>query len=166
MYGCSSGADAVAYIHGGWDVPKLWGEVRFFQESGGVLIVAEISGLPEDNRTGFFGLHIHEGNACAGEAFSATGSHYDPTGEMHPMHAGDLPPLLRCRGGAYLAVRTDRFRLEEIIGRTVVIHSRPDDFQSQPAGNAGTKIGCGVIVKHDRLHQGKRKSCQKCGRKL
>ena len=54
---------------------------------------------------------------------------------------------MQCCGRAYLAVRTDRFRVQEIIGRTVVIHSDPDDFRSQPAGNAGTKIACGVICR-------------------
>ena len=67
--------------------------------------------------------------------------------QLHPKHAGDLPPLLVCRGNAYLSVKTDRFTVNEIIGRTVVIHSDPDDFHSLPAGNAGMKIGCGVIYK-------------------
>lgn len=68
-------------------------------------------------------------------------------GQAHPEHAGDLPPLIRCRGNAYLSFRTDRFSVNEIIGRTVVIHSDPDDFHTQPAGNAGKKIACGVIQK-------------------
>jgi Cu-Zn family superoxide dismutase len=50
-------------------------------------------------------------------------------------------------GNAIMAVKTNRFSIHEIIGRTVVIHSQPDDFTSQPAGNAGTKIACGVIRK-------------------
>ena len=79
--------------------------------------------------------------------FFDTGSHYDPSGTPHPKHAGDLPPLLLCNGGAFLAVRTDRFRVEDILGRTVVIHSGPDDFKSQPAGNAGKKLACGVIYR-------------------
>ena len=147
MQYCSACADAVAHIRGGVDAPGLSGKVCFFQECGRVLVVAELSGLPADSRTGFFGLHIHGGKACTGEGFSATEGHYNPAEEMHPMHAGDLPPLLLCRGGAYLAVRTDRFTVEDIIGRTVVVHSDPDDFHSQPAGNAGKKIACGVIHK-------------------
>jgi len=109
------------------------------------LIVAKISGLPADSETGFFGFHIHKGNTCTGADFSGTDSHYNPTEQAHPEHAGDLPPLLRCNGSAYLSVRTDRFSVKEIIGRTVVIHSEPDDFHTQPAGNAGRKIACGVI---------------------
>ena len=50
-----------------------------------------------------------------------------------------------CGGDAYLSVLTDRFTVPEVIGRTVVIHSDPDDFSSQPSGHAGARIGCGVI---------------------
>ena len=110
------------------------------------MVVADINGLPE-TEAGFYGFHIHEGCNCRGENFANTGGHYDPEGREHPNHAGDLPPLLSCRGKAYLAVMTNRFRPEEIIGRTVVIHSKPDDFRSQPSGDSGEKIACGVIRK-------------------
>ena len=136
----------MAQITGGVDAPRLSGCVKFYQEGGCVLIVAIISGLPE-SEPGFFGFHIHQGNTCAGDVFSGTGSHYNPVEQAHPEHAGDLPPLLGCNGNAYLSVRSDRFSVKEIIGRTVVIHSNPDDFHSQPAGNAGRKIACGVIQK-------------------
>jgi len=140
-------ADAVARIYGGMDTPQLSGCVRFYQENGCVLIVARIFGLPQESETGFFGFHIHQGEACTGSDFSRTEGHYNPADQTHPKHSGDLPPLLQCRGSAYLSVRTDRFTVNEIIGRTVVIHSDPDDFHSQPAGNAGRKIACGVIYK-------------------
>lgn len=137
--------DGVAHITGGADAPQLRGTVEFHQEYGDILVVARVSGLPRGNASGFFALHIHEGDSCTGADFSQTGGHFDPGKQPHPWHAGDLPPLLSCGGEAYLAVRTDRFKLEDVIGRTVVIHSGPDDFHSQPAGNAGIKIACGVI---------------------
>lgn len=138
---------AAAHIRGGPEAPHLFGEVKFYQGFDSVLVVAEITGLPRNNSAGFFALHIHEGGRCTGEGFPDTGGHYDPSGAPHPNHAGDLPPLLLCGGGAYLAVMTDRFRVEEVIGRTVVIHGGADDFTSQPAGNAGHKIACGVICR-------------------
>ena len=146
MQYCRKCPDAVAEIRGGVEALQLTGCVEFYQENGCVLIVARISGLPE-SKTGFFGFHIHQGESCSGPDFSATGSHYNPVDQVHPKHAGDLPPLLSCRGNAYLSVKTDRFSVNDIIGRTVVIHSDPDDFHSQPAGNAGKKIACGVIRK-------------------
>ena len=144
---CFKRPDAVARITGGAEAPRLSGCVQFYQENGCVLIVARISGLPKESKTGFFGFHIHQGGNCTGMDFSGTEGHYNPIEQVHPEHAGDLPPLLKCQGNAYLSVRTDRFSVKDIIGRTVVIHSDPDDFRSQPAGNAGKKIACGVICK-------------------
>lgn len=136
--------DAIAHIRG--ERPNLCGQVKFYQKKNCVLISASINGLPLSD-SGFFGFHIHEGGACTGTDFSDTGSHYDPIDVPHPAHAGDLPPLMLCNGGACQSVTTDRFRVADVIGRTVIIHSMPDDFHSQPAGNAGTKIACGVICR-------------------
>lgn len=122
----------------------VFGLATFQETDSGVLVTINAQGLPE-NDSGFFALHIHEGTSCSGTAFSDTGSHFNPKGQTHPMHAGDLPPLLRSGDRAYLSVLTSRFRISEIIGRTLVIHARADDFKTQPAGNAGEKIACGVI---------------------
>ena len=138
--------NATAHISGSDISPSISGEVRFYQQRGGVLIVADISDLP-NNESGFYGFHIHEGYDCSGENFANTGNHYNPSSLPHPRHAGDMPPLIYCNGNAFLAFMTDRFGIEEIIGRTVVIHSGQDDFKTQPSGDVGTKIACGVIVK-------------------
>ena len=144
MQYCRKCPDAVAQIRGGVEAPQLTGCVQFYQENGCVLIEARISGLPKSD-TGFFGFHIHQGESCSGADFSGTGSHYNPTGQTHPKHAGDLPPLLSNEGMAYLAFVTGRFIPKEVIGRTIIIHDMPDDFTSQPSGNAGRKIACGEI---------------------
>lgn len=135
---------ATAYISGGSSEPMIRGTVRFYQQPDGVLIIADISGLP-DSKTGFFAFHIHDGGDCSGEGFPGTGGHYNPKGDKHPKHSGDLPPLLSAGGKATLAVLTNRFAVNDVIGRTVVIHSGPDDFTTQPSGNSGSKIACGVI---------------------
>ena len=147
MQYCKKCPDALAQITGGTEAPQISGCVQFYQEDGWVTVVAMISGLPKTSETGFFGFHIHQGGVCSGDGFSGTEGHYNPGQQIHPKHAGDLPPLLLCGGKAYLSVKTDRFCVNEIIGRTVVIHSDPDDFHTQPAGNAGRKIACGVIRK-------------------
>lgn len=144
MNRCFSRPDAVANIHGGEEFPNVCGQVTFYQRRDCVLVEVTVKHLPV-TETGFFGFHIHDGDACEGDNFSETGSHYNPTNTRHPTHAGDLPPLMLCNGGTYLVVATDRFCVKDIIGRTVVIHQMPDDFQSQPAGNAGMKIACGKI---------------------
>ena len=138
--------NAIAIIRGSDAYPNLCGQVRFYQRRHLVMVEADIRGLP-NTETGFFGFHIHAGDSCSGADFADTGSHYNPATSPHPSHAGDLPPLMYCHGSAYLAVATSRFHIEDILGRTVVIHSMADDFHSQPAGNAGTKIACGVIQK-------------------
>lgn len=135
---------AIACIHGDAAHPNLRGKVRLYPHRDGTMVVAEICGLPE-SETNFFALHIHEGSDCCGEGFEDTGNHYNPGGKPHPCHAGDLPPLLSCKGKASLSVVTGRFRVRDVIGRTVVIHSHPDDFKTQPSGGAGEKIACGVI---------------------
>ena len=145
MYPDHQCPQASARLSGSAAAPELSGTVQFCQMSQGVLVTAHVSGLPRDSTGGFFALHIHEGPGCTGEGFSDTLGHYNPSGTPHPSHAGDLPPLLSNGGEAYLSVLTNRFRLGDVLGRTVVIHSGPDDFRSQPAGNAGTKIACGVI---------------------
>jgi Cu-Zn family superoxide dismutase len=144
MKGLSSSPDAIATIKGIKEFPNLFGEVKFFQKKNYVYIEATIKGLPTTG-AGFFGFHIHEGASCTGTNLSDTKGHYNPENSYHPNHAGDLPPLLFCNGGAYQTVATDRFKLKHIIGKTIVIHSMPDDFTSQPSGNSGEKIACGAI---------------------
>ena len=133
---------AFAWIFGRVENRILRGHVQFSPRKGGVIVKVEVSGLPT---AGFFGFHIHEGTSCVGEGFPDTLGHYDPLNLLHPMHAGDLPPLLSVGGSAYMEVLTNRFTIDQIIGKTVVIHSMPDDFNSQPAGNSGAKIACGII---------------------
>lgn len=137
--------DALCYVRGHGKMHGLTGEVRFYQRQNGVIVSADVKGLPAENESGFFGFHIHEGGSCLGEGYSETGGHLNPHGKPHPQHTGDLPPLLSCAGRAHMQVLTNRFSVSDVIGRTIVIHSRADDFHSQPAGNAGDKIACGII---------------------
>ena len=79
------------------------------------------------------------------QPFPNTGNHYNPGNVPHPEHAGDLLPLLSNNGYAWMMFYTGRVNVEDIIGRSVVIHGMRDDFTTQPSGNSGDKIGCGVI---------------------
>ncbi len=142
---------AVAHIRGSEDHPQLRGTAAFYPAAGGVFVVTQVCGLPWSQAAcgkDIFAMHIHSGAPCAGtseDPFADTGMHYNPKDCPHPAHAGDLPPLFSNRGYAFCAVFTNRFTLEQVRGRTVILHAMPDDFTSQPAGNAGKKIACGVI---------------------
>ena len=144
--------DAWATVRGSEKYPQLSGTVRFCQTRRGVLVFAEITGLPETVEScgnGFFAFHIHGGRSCTGDSadpFADALTHYNPEECPHPAHAGDLPPLLSNHGYALQVFLTDRFSVREIIGRTVIIHAGVDDFTTQPAGSAGSKIACGRIV--------------------
>lgn len=142
---------AAAIVTGSRAYPDIRGEVRFYQTAAGVLVVAHITGLPtsaDTCRAPIFGMHIHSGGSCTGnetDPFADAMTHYNPYDCPHPYHAGDLPPLFGASGKAFSAVLTDRFRVRDIVGRCVILHGSPDDFTTQPAGNAGEKIACGVI---------------------
>ena len=148
--------DAVANVRGSGANPRLGGTVRFYQTRHGVLVHAEFVGLPTANGPcagRVFGFHIHEGEACRGtweDPFAAVGGHFNPDGCEHPYHAGDLPPLFGNHGYALSVFLTDRFTVEQVLGRTVIVHGGVDDFTSQPAGNAGQKIACGRIVRQTK----------------
>lgn len=138
---------ARAAVRGDTQHRMLHGSVSFFPAGQGTLVTAEVYGLPP-TPTGIYAMHIHEGGRCTGtpeDPFADTGSHYNPGQVPHPLHDGDLLPLFGNNGFAWYAFYTDRFQPHDIIGRTVVIHSDPDDFRTQPSGASGTKIGCGVV---------------------
>lgn len=137
---------ASALLKGSAAYPNVSGSIQLFEMAEGIIVVADITGLPMQTACGgVFGFHIHEGTGCGNDDFAETLGHYNPKDCPHPYHAGDLPPLFSNQGEAWMAVWTDRFTLQEILGRTAVIHLRPDDFMTQPSGNSGMKIACGVI---------------------
>ena len=139
---------ALAWIAGNSQYPKLNGMVKFYTiPYDGVLVEAEIFNLPdsmEGNTSSFFGFHIHEHGDCSNN-FQNTGNHYNPTGALHPFHAGDMPPLMSSQGYAWMAFYDTRFTIPEILNRSVIIHRMPDNFTTQPSGDSGEKIACGVI---------------------
>lgn len=140
--------EAAAWVTGNTSNPRLSGLVKFYQTSqGGVLVEAEIFGLPNiatQNSSNFYAFHIHEYGNCS-DNFQKVGGHYNPTNSAHPDHAGDMLPLLGNQGYAWSAFYDKRFTINEIIGKSVIIHEGRDDFTSQPSGDPGPMIGCGEI---------------------
>lgn len=139
---------AVAWVTGKGAYSELSGLVKFYRTPyDGVLVEAEIFGLPNIATQGssdFYAMHIHENGDCSG-SFEKTGGHFNPSDSFHPAHAGDMVPLLGNQGYAWTVFYDKRFTIDNIIGKSVIIHSGRDDFTTQPAGDSGEKIGCGVI---------------------
>ena len=142
---------AFALLNGSSSYPDLRGRAEFRQTPYGVLVTTQFLGLPTAEarcESPIFALHIHGGDRCEGnesDPFADAGMHYNPYDCPHPYHAGDLPPVFGADGRAFSAVLTDRFTVREILGKTVILHASLDDFTTQPSGNAGKKIACGVI---------------------
>lgn len=128
------------------------GTVTFTQKGGKVVVVAKVSGLAP----GSHGFHIHEkGDCSSGDGMSA-GGHFNPLGKPHAhpsttdRHAGDMPMLVAdSAGNASLTVELDVITVgsgaTDVVGKGVIVHKDPDDYKTQPTGNAGARVACGVI---------------------
>ena len=131
---------------------KTIGEATFEQVGDKVRVVVFAAHLKPGKE---HGLHIHEGGDCGADGMNAKG-HFNPYGKPHgnytsaERHAGDLPSLkANKKGRANVDVELDMISLASgpgnIIGRALVVHADPDDHKTQPTGNAGARIACGVI---------------------
>ncbi len=130
---------------------KVTGTVRFTQVSGGVKVVADLQGLTK----GKHGIHIHEYGDCTAPDGTSAGGHFNPKTMIHgsPMdamrHEGDMGNIEADESGnAHLEYvdKTLSFEGEaSIIGRSIIVHQNEDDLKTQPTGNAGPRIACGII---------------------
>jgi Cu-Zn family superoxide dismutase len=134
-------------------------EVRLLQEAGGTRVVASIKGLP----VGDYAIHIHAVGSCVGPDFASAGGHFNPGlkqhGEMNPAgpHAGDLPNIVVAAGprgvteGSIdaerpgLRLRDGDAPLFDADGAAVIVHAKADDYRTDPSGNAGARLLCGVV---------------------
>lgn len=140
-----------AVIKGDSEHEKLMGKVEFFPWSKGTIVKLEIMGLPKDiGENNFFGFHIHDKGNCENPEmnFPSVGEHYTKEEIMHPNHTGDLPMIYSNEGYSYMLYYTSRFTPQDVVGKSVIIHSGTDDMITQPSGNSGIKIACGEIVKN------------------
>lgn len=127
------------------------GWVTFELVEKGVRVVADITGLVP----GKHGFHIHEFGDCSSDDGMAAGAHFNPTAMPHSMpmreerHVGDLGNIEADKDGkAHLDYVDSMLRLHgdtSIVGRAVIVHEKEDDFKTQPTGNAGGRLACGVI---------------------
>lgn len=129
------------------------GMVKFIQIKDGVKMSADIQGLTP----GPHGYHIHAKGDCSAPDGTSAGGHFNPLDKPHgdpshaDHHAGDMPMLVADAAGkahleAHLAGLTIGSGATDIVGKGVIIHAAPDDFKTQPTGNSGARVACGVIV--------------------
>jgi Cu-Zn family superoxide dismutase len=132
------------------------GSVRFTQQDGKLQIDADIAGLSP----GVHGFHLHEKGDCSAPDGTSAGGHFNPAGLQHggpehgARHGGDFGNITADANGKAslrLSVPTSQITLEtgvanSIIGRGIIVHADPDDFVTQPTGNAGKRVACGVVV--------------------
>lgn len=133
---------------------KVSGKATFTEEGGKVKLVLELEGVP----SGKHAVHLHEKGDCSGDSATAAGAHWNPAAKPHgklgdgDAHAGDIGNAeVGADGKARLEFSTDRWTIggndstKNILNHALIIHAKEDDYKSQPAGNAGARIGCGVV---------------------
>ena len=132
---------------------KTFGEATFEQVGAKVHVVVYVQGLKPGQE---HGLHIHEAGDCSSGDGMSTKGHFNPFGKPHgnsgnsERHAGDLPSLKAGKDGrAKIDAELDTITVTpgpaSIIGRGLIVHADPDDYKTQPTGNAGARVACGVI---------------------
>ena len=124
------------------------GEVTFSQDGPHVRATGEITGLTP----GPHGLHLHEKGDCSAPDASSAGGHYNPAGTRHggpasaEHHAGDFGNVVANRSGTATVDSTlTGVSLASLTGKGLVVHAQPDDEKTDPAGNSGARIACGVV---------------------
>jgi superoxide dismutase, Cu-Zn family len=144
--------EAVAMVHGTKGNEKVHGVIKFSDTGSGVKVTAHVTGLAPNSEHGF---HIHEFGDCTDmEKAMSTGGHFNPDKHEHgkpgdaKSHPGDMGNLKADdQGMAHLELTLNQASItgkNAILGRGVIVHEKPDDY-SQPTGNAGGRIACGVI---------------------
>ncbi len=128
------------------------GTVTFQQRGDHVTVTAKLSGLKPNAEHGF---HVHEKGDCSSGDGMSTGGHFNPTAKPHgppnaEHHAGDIPALKAdASGNVQMTFELNGVSLgsggADIVGRGLIVHAGPDDYKTQPTGNSGARIACGVI---------------------
>lgn len=130
------------------------GTVTFTQKGDKVVVDAKLTGLT----AGGHGFHVHEKGDCSASDGMSAGGHLNPSGKPHgdpnasDHHAGDMPMLHADASGnamlsAELGPMTVGSGITDIVGKSVIVHKDADDFKTQPTGNSGARVACGVINK-------------------
>jgi Cu-Zn family superoxide dismutase len=147
---------ATAVLQGAPTDTDFKGTVTFIQEGNGVRIVADLAGVDTDGKHGF---HVHQTGECVhGEGdkhFTSAGGHFNPGNANHacppeePRHAGDLGNIEVTRGVGHLEETSTLLSLSgpnSVVGKAIILHAKADDCKTQPTGDAGDRLACGVVT--------------------
>jgi Cu-Zn family superoxide dismutase len=154
----ASPVSAAATLQAGPSTPGFSGTVTFTPAANGaVRVVADLRGVPP----GRHGIHLHENGQCnhdesSGKHFTSAGGHFNPNGAPHacpptdPRHAGDFGNVeVGADGTGHLDLTTNLLSLtgaNMVMGKAVILHAGADDCSTQPSGNSGDRLACGVIT--------------------
>jgi Cu-Zn family superoxide dismutase len=131
------------------------GGLRLAASGTGIKISGMVQGLKPDSE---FGFHFHEKGDCSAPDAASAGAHFNPTSQDHgnpsaqPHHAGDMLNVKSdAQGVAEVSIDNPDVSLQtgqpnDIIGKALVLHAKPDDYKTQPSGDSGDRIGCGVVT--------------------
>lgn len=135
-------------------IQTLEANVQMLETAAGIKVITRVAGLKPNSVHGF---HIHETGKCEGPDFKSAGGHFNPTKHHHngpeatERHVGDLGNLVANEKGVAVSEvvisHGDEIKMDEILGKAMIIHAKADDLVSQPAGNSGDRIACGLIEK-------------------
>jgi len=155
--GMMAGADNVGVAELTNTSGQAVGTARFTQAGRVVRVIVETKGLPP----GAHAVHVHAVGKCDPPDFNSAGPHFNPTNRQHGAlnpqgsHAGDLPNMtVATDGTGRMETTTEQLTLGsgassvwDADGSAVIVHASPDDFKTDPTGNAGARIACGVLQK-------------------